>query len=484
MPLAAWERAGLVLLAVGAAVGFALYPTWPNYDSAYSLVWGREVVDGALPSFDAFRAPTEHPLAVAVGTVLAPLGTELAPRVWLALTVVAFVVLVAGVHRLARVAFGPAVAFVAALLLLSRLDYGFLAARGYIDVPYLALVVWAAVLVTGAGGRAAQRPVPVLVLLAFAGLLRPEAWLLAGAYWLWLATDPAADWPGRVRLAVLTAVAPLLWVATDWIVTGDPLFSQHHTNDLAAELGRQKRASEAPELLVHYLEKLTKWPVLAASVIGIVLAWRMARERAAVPLVLTASGVLTFGAIAVAGLAVIDRYLAISALGLLLFAAFAVAGWTRLPRGHRWRAPWAAAAAVAVLGGGGWTVTHLSLDRVTWELEQRADVRRQLEGILQDPAVQRARACGPVTVPTHKLLPDTRWILDAAERDVLARNQLRDFGRHTKGVHVHLHGEAMLRNTAYGPFDSWKQEPPLILVPGPDARVIARTEGFTAYASC
>ena len=42
--------------------------------------------------------------------------------------------------------FGEPVAWICALLLLSRLDYGFLAARGFIDVPFLALVVWAAAL--------------------------------------------------------------------------------------------------------------------------------------------------------------------------------------------------------------------------------------------------------------------------------------------------------------------------------------------------
>lgn len=481
--LEAWA---LGALAVAALAGFLAYPTWPAYDSAYALVWGREVLDGTAPSFDAFRAPTEHPLAVAFGTVLAPLGTDLAPRAMLAATVVSFVGLVAGVHRLARGAFGSAVAVVAALLLLTRLDYPFLAARGYVDIPYLALVVWAAVIVARAPSRAAhrgRRATLVLGLLALAGLLRPEAWLLAGGYVLWLA--PGAPWAQRARLAALAAVAPVLWTLTDWAATGDPLFSQHHTNALAEELGRQRPASEAPRLLADYLERLTKWPVLAAAVAGIGLAWWLARRRVAVPLVLTASGIVTFLAIAVAGLAVIERYLAISALGLLLFAAFAVAGWTTLPRGHRARRPWALVSAAAVALGGAWTVTHLSAAKVDAELRSRVDVRRSLQGLLTDPAVTRARACGPVTVPTHKLLPDTRWILDAGVAGVRARNDLADAGRNTKGVHVYLWGSDMLRNPAYGPLGNEKHaEQPLILVPPADAVVIARTEGFVAYASC
>ena len=86
-------------------------------------------------------------------------------------------------YRLGKATFGWVVGLVAALLLLSRLDFPFLAARGYIDIPYLALILWAAAL-------EAQRPRrggAVWVLLTLAGLLRPEAWLLAGVYGLWIA---------------------------------------------------------------------------------------------------------------------------------------------------------------------------------------------------------------------------------------------------------------------------------------------------------
>ena len=53
----------------------------------------------------------------------------------------------------------------------------------------------------------------MLVLLAIAGLLRPEAWLFAAAYWLWIA--PPLDWATRLRMAALAAVAPVLWLASD-----------------------------------------------------------------------------------------------------------------------------------------------------------------------------------------------------------------------------------------------------------------------------
>jgi hypothetical protein len=56
--------AALGALVVGTVIGFLVYPTYPNYDSYYSLLWGRELLHGVKPSFDGYRTPTEHPLAV------------------------------------------------------------------------------------------------------------------------------------------------------------------------------------------------------------------------------------------------------------------------------------------------------------------------------------------------------------------------------------------------------------------------------------
>src|SRR5882672_6997221 len=93
VPAATWARIGLAVVCVGALVGFLVYPTYPNYDSYYAMLWGHEVLHLHTPSFEAYRAPTEHPLAVLVGGLLSLLGTG-SDRVWVALMVVSFVVLV------------------------------------------------------------------------------------------------------------------------------------------------------------------------------------------------------------------------------------------------------------------------------------------------------------------------------------------------------------------------------------------------------
>ena len=62
-------------LCAATLVGFLVFPTYPNYDSSYSLLWGREVLAGHAPTFQGFRVPTEHPLAIAAGAVLGLLGS-------------------------------------------------------------------------------------------------------------------------------------------------------------------------------------------------------------------------------------------------------------------------------------------------------------------------------------------------------------------------------------------------------------------------
>src|ERR1041384_409468 len=127
-----FAKAAFALLCIGSLVGFLVYPTYPNYDSYYSLLWGREVLDLQAPTFEGFRVPTEHPLAIVAGALLSLFG-EHGDRLWVLMILAAYMWLVAGVYRLGRIAFTPLVGALAAVLLLTRFDYAFLAARGYID---------------------------------------------------------------------------------------------------------------------------------------------------------------------------------------------------------------------------------------------------------------------------------------------------------------------------------------------------------------
>ena len=113
-------------------------------------------------------------------------------------------------------------------LLLTRFDYPFLAARGYIDIPYMALVVWAATL----EATRPRRGMPVLMLLALRRACcapRRGSWPRCTGVWVaWKAT-----WRERFLFAALAAHRPAgLGRRSTSLVTGDPLFSQHYTGGL------------------------------------------------------------------------------------------------------------------------------------------------------------------------------------------------------------------------------------------------------------
>src|ERR1044072_189040 len=145
-----WDRGdrlakvAFALLCLAFLIGFFVFPTYPVYDSYYSLLWGRDLWHGDGLVFDGFRYPTQHPLTIAAGFFLQFFG-EWADRLWVLLILASFLVLVAGLYRLGKSGGTPPVGATAALLLLPRCDYPFRAARGYLDIPYMALVVWAAI---------------------------------------------------------------------------------------------------------------------------------------------------------------------------------------------------------------------------------------------------------------------------------------------------------------------------------------------------
>ncbi len=470
-----WPTLLLIGLAVCVLIGALLYPTYPNYDSMYSLLWGRELLHGHAPSFEAYRAPTEHPLGIVFGALLALLGRN-GDRVMVYATLASFVVLVAGLYRLGRASFTPLVGVVAGLIICTRFDFPFLAARAYIDIPYLALVIWAGAL--EAAHR--RRGMSVLLLLGLAGLLRPEAWVLSGIYWLYL--FPKLTWRDRVITALVVAAAPVLWVLTDYAVTGDPLFSQNHTSGLAEELGRQKGLGQVPQATVSFLKALVKLPVAIAGFFGLLLAAWLAPTRLRVPLALLVIGLGTFVLVGAAGLSVINRYLLVPSLMVMLFAGVAAGGWTMLQPGVA-RKVWIGAAAAAVAFALVWTLLRVNLNGLFTELQFRGDSRAGLAALLDNPKVRAAARCGPVTTPNHKLIPDVRWILNLPEHRVVARSDLPDAAKVRSGLAILAGNRAVLLRQGFNPTDTSPQDTAFNLPPA-GYRWIAATPYYAAYARC
>lgn len=473
-----WAWIAFLVLCAGAVWDFLAFPTYPNYDSYYSLLWGRELLDGQLPSSDAYRAPTPHPLAIGVGTVLSPLG-HVAERVWIFLCVGSFVALVAGVYRLGREAFTPLVGLVAAVLVCSRLDFPFYAARGYIDVAYMAIVVWAAVL----EARSPRRGTPVLLMLAVAGMLRPEAWLIAGLYFLWVAWP--VDWRTRARYAALAALGPLVWAGSDWIVTGDPMWSLTYTSAFAEELGRNKSASGLIPSIWEFLVKLDKLQVLVGGIVGLCLAVALVPRRAAVPGALLGVGIGTFLLVGLGGFSVIDRYLLVASMVVIVFCGVALAGWTMLTEGSRARRAWMVAAGVVAFAGATITAFAVEPDRLRRELSFRADAHPALHDVLDVAAVREGMRCGPISVPNHKLIPDVRWILDAPDGAVVARSEgLKRPALRRRiekgGVAIYpSHRSAVLRQALVE-----KTDDPATMLPLAGYERVAVSDYYSAYVRC
>ena len=473
----------MAVLAVACVVAFFVWPILPTFDLAHEWLWGHDLVHGQLPEMGSYRAPTQHPLALFVMLFLGPLGTT-GQRASVAIEMASYVFLVTGTFALARACFTRIVAWAAALLVVSRLDYAALAIRAYVDVPYLALIVWAAAL----EARTTRRGRAVFLLLALAGLVRPEAWLLSGLYALWMIAGDARgwrDWHAWIEPVAWTVAAPVIWMGSDLLLTGNPLFSLTYTSNSAAELNHRGALSDMPHLLFSFLNAIVHWPGLVGGVIGLGLALKLAPRRSAIPAILLGTGVLTFIVIVGGGLAAVARYLAVAGVMFLIFAAFAVAGWSLLEAGRR-RTQWIAVAAAAVVIGGAWTAAHISVGSINYDLATRLDAERGLRELLAVPAVHAARSCGPVNVPNEKLIAEVRLALGAARaHDVLARSDPHPDARRRMqtGLAIVIVSPRILRHPAYAPTDHTNDSPVILNAPA-GYSFVARNRWFAAYDRC
>ena len=399
---------GLIGLAIFAFFG----RTFLNYDTFYALLWGGDLAQGRTPDYRVPVAPTPHPLAVLVGEAASQLGSG-GEAVMLAIVIAALGALVVGVFRLGEQLFSWQVGLLAALIMATRvplLNYGI---RGYVDLVEIALVVWGAVL----EARSPRRGAPVLVLLGLAGLLRPEAWLYAGAYWLWL--FPARTRAERIALAGLVVAPPLLWGLSDLAVSGDFLWSLHGTHDLASALGRQTGLVNAIKTAPRRLGEIVRLPELIAAVVGVAFGLVAYPRRLALPLAITALNGLAFAVFAVAGLSLLGRYLFLAGVMLCLFAAVGCLGWLDSPGNRLWRVTGSVALAAIVVFFGVQQVDRLSSLRT--DIRARAQVQSDLHALALP-------GCRPVYVPDHRLVPLLAYWHNLRPRRILAQTPVISSG--------------------------------------------------------
>lgn len=315
-----------------------------NYDTAYSLLWGSQLAGGSIPDITVSYAPTQHPLTTLLGALLTLPGTGSVPSgqtamaIWEMLSLIALGTLGWLVYALGKAWFGVAAGITAAAIVLTREPMMSFGVRAYLDIPYVCLIL-AALLVETRRPRAGTH---VLIFLGLAGLLRPEAWLFSLAYLAWLKHHNQLT---RKHLWY-AAAAPLLWAASDFIQTGNPIYSFTETQEAADKLNRITGIQNVPATLPRRLGEILREPGLLAAAGGGALTWLLLRDRARLLAVSGLIAIAAFTILATSGLPILTRYLLLPASILAIFAGAGLFGWTKLETDHRWRKPWIAFAVV------------------------------------------------------------------------------------------------------------------------------------------
>ncbi|MGH2854996.1 MAG: hypothetical protein ACRDLF_12495, partial [Solirubrobacteraceae bacterium] len=334
----------------------------------------------------------------------------------------------------------------------------------------------------------------VFVLLAAAGLLRPDAWVLGGVYWLWCAWPRTVSGRRRLGYLALTGAAPVVWVAFDALVTGDPLYSLHSTAVLAAELERTQGFTSVLGATWRYMVRIDKLPVVLGGLAGIVLAVWLTPRRARVPLAVLALLLGVYVAEGAAGASVIDRYMMGSAALTLPFCALAIGGWSLLRKGSALRRVWMAGGAALLLYGAVAAVTVTSLSNARTTLAYHDDFHEGLAAALHAPAVRAELArCPLLSLPDNKLIPDARWILDTTgQHDIVARSEARADAK-IGGPPAHALTERIARaSVAVYPLGAavFQEaivdvgDDPLDQVPLPGFRRIYTSRYYAVYGNC
>ncbi len=494
---AAWVAAVSAVLLLVFPLGF------PNYDTIYALVWGRELAHGESPDYGAALPPTPHPLIDLIGLVTSPFGeapiTVTMVIAYLALGLIAFFL-----YRLGALWFDRPIGVLAALFALTRAPFLTNGLRAYIDLPYIAICL-AALLVETKRPRAGW---PVLALLVPAGLLRPEAWGFAIAYWLWLAIrverPPAVPYPDQsgkrnspawwrwrgwevgwrgerssrelAWLAVLALLGPILWIVFDAITTGDPMYSLTGTQATVETLERKTGPVDLVLWGPRALGEVMQWPGMIGALGGVVLGFAFLRRRSALGIAAVVLALLAFSLLACAGLAIIARYTMLASALLAIFVALSLLGWRLLDPGHAWRRRWQVFAGLVALLFLIWLPNQWDLDsKVETDLANQAKIERDLTDLVDTGAFEPL--CGPIAVPNHRAVPRLAFGLGVKPTQVVSASEE---GIPKRGYFVEAASPFVIHNFILDPKDTTNFE----LTAPPGFEEVARNESWRVYRRC
>jgi len=387
-------------LVIAAALVLALRLN-PGFDPYGWLVWGRQTLHGAL---DPFGAPSWKPFAWLLSTVVALAGGA-APALWVIVSAAGGLTALWLAYRLAdRLAGAVAGVLALAAILICR-DWLTFLLNGDLE-PFSAALALGAVDRHLAGQRRFA-----LGLLAVAALIRPECFLVLGAYGLWLwVGDRRARWLELTWLLALLA----LWFLPPYLALGHGF----NSSDPAFHVGN---ATHNPLKVVSRGATIVIWPVATCALAGLALgSWHGGSERRLTAALAAIAAGWTVGtaAMAAVGFPGLQRFmLPAAAAGCVLAGAGAVWAaqllWT-------WRR---ALAAVAISAGAAITVYYGAMrvaDAVSSvsNLRSLSALHRSLSRAISDAGGASAvLRCGH---PTAKLADESAiaWDLNVPVGDV------------------------------------------------------------------
>jgi hypothetical protein len=405
--------AGALAMAVGATLGRAPLNL---YDVSFSLDWGSDLLHGLVPDVHVSGASTPHPLSIVSGALAALFGSsalDVMRAMLLACTGAAAVAL----YRIGALASSrlAGVVAVAVLLLSEPFLYATVGQATPSDLPSLAAVL-AALACELARPKRAVAP---LVLLSFAGLWRPEPWLLAALYWAWVARGRPLR--ARVGLGAIALSAPALWMAGDLAMTHDPFYSLTYTHESALAGQRPTGLSHAAEIMKTALVSYLGTPALIASLAAVAIEL-LQRRLPRLLLVLLALSVLSFALIGAAGLPLQERYALPTTVLLAVFFGHLAAGWRKLPRSplrHLWMLA-ALVAVAAMLANTPRELHAFASDRATFA--RQSAIIGDLGKLTRSHGLRaRLRACTPVAAP-YRVVPILAYDIGQRPRELTTQD--------------------------------------------------------------
>jgi hypothetical protein len=427
-------RAQTLMVAAGCVVLAALslrIARQPTYDPTAWLLWGREIVHGDLSTTSG---PSWKPLPMLVTVPAALLGDGGQQDVWLIVARTGLLGAAVLACRLAWRLEGPVAGLIAAAALLLSSGYTSRTFRGDSEGLLVALTLGAV------EAHLAGRRWVAFALLVGTALLRPEMWLFAGLYGLWLAV---AGGPREHRARTVAIVAGTgAFVVAAWLVPeeiGSGRLLRAASRALEPVAGSPATASRPFVATFTNAAPVLPWPIYAgglAYVAAAVVARRRAGRALALALAVIATALMVIVALmAEMGFTGNSRYLTVPiAITGILGGAGLVAGarlaWARLPR-------WPALLVIAV--GAAVAAPYFATAVRGTRHQIRAGMRYESTAYdVLSQAIARAGgrkavlACGPVV---------TQWF------DV--QTIARDLGVHSSRVTIHLRVPGTLVSRRY-----------------------------------